>query len=180
VKLREQVYELALSSHGLVTTAQAAAAGVPAVELRKLAYRGGLTQLTYGVYRFDALPADRYGEYAEAVLRVGPHAYLTHDAVLALHELALVNPRAIKVGTARRVRRNLPGWVELVPRTDDVEITEYEGIRSTTVAQALCDCAGTVPRDRLLSALKEARLRGLVRRRDAAELHAVIDARVLA
>jgi predicted transcriptional regulator of viral defense system len=173
---RSQVYELALSHHGLVTTSRAAAAGVPAVELRKLAHRGALTQLTYGVYRFDAIPADRYSEYAEAVLRVGEDAFLTHDAVLALHELALVNPRAIKVGTARRVRRRLPDWVELIQRTDDVDITEYEGVRSTTLARALRDCVGTVPRDRLLGAAEEARLRGLLRRRDVAELTDAIDA----
>lgn len=177
VKFREQVYELALRSHGLVTTSQAAAVGVPAVELRKLAHRGALTQLSYGLYRFDAVPADRFTEYAEAVLRVGPHAFLTHDAVLALHELALVNPRTIKVGATRRVRRGLPDWVELVQRTDGVDITEYEGIRSTTVACALRDCAGAVPRDRLLDALEEARLRGLVRRRDVADLTNVIDTR---
>jgi hypothetical protein len=170
VKFREQVYELALDAHGLVTTSAAAAVGVPAVELRKLAQRGALTQLTYGVYRFDAIPSDRFTEYAEAVLRVGEDAFLTHDAVLALHELALVNPRAIKVGTTRRVRRSLPDWVELVRRTDDVAITEYEGIRATTVATALLDCVGTVPRDRLHGALEEARRRGLVRRRDVAAL----------
>jgi predicted transcriptional regulator of viral defense system len=176
LKFRELLYELALSSHGLVTTSRAAAAGVPAVELRKLAYRGALTQLAYGVYRFDAVPADRCSEYAEAVLRVGEHAFLTHDAVLGLHELALVNPRAIKVGSARRVRRLLPDWVELVQRTDHVDVTEYEGIRSTTVAHALRDCVGTVPRDRLLGALADAQLRGLVRRRDLAELTRSIQA----
>lgn len=177
MKLREQVYELALNSHGLVTTTQAAAAGVPPVELRKLAHRGALTQLTYGVYRFDAVPDDRFTEYAEAVHRVGPDAFLTHDAVLALHDLGLVNPRTIKVGTTRRVRRRLPAWVEHIQRTDDVDVTEYEGIRSTTVACALRDCVGTVPSDRLLGALEEARLRGLVRRRDVAELADAIDTR---
>lgn len=39
VKFREQVYELALDNHGLVTTARAATTGAPAVELRKLAQR---------------------------------------------------------------------------------------------------------------------------------------------
>ncbi|MCU1400122.1 MAG: hypothetical protein JWN62_3231 [Acidimicrobiales bacterium] len=44
----------------------------------------------------------------EAVLRVGADAYLTHDAVLAFHELAQVNPRLIRVGTPRRVRARMP------------------------------------------------------------------------
>ena len=175
MKFRQMVYELALDGHGFVTTSGAAEIGVPAVELRKLAQRGALTHVAYGVYRFDAIPADRFSEYAEAVLRVGEDAFLTHYAVLAMHELALVNPRAVRVGTTRRVRRDLPDWIKLVTRTDDVDVTTYEGIRSTTVAAALRDCIGTVPRDRLRDALDEARRRGLVRRRDVADLANIID-----
>lgn len=169
-------FEHALENHGLITTQQAAALGIPDIELVKLAHRGSLVRLAYGLYRHEDVPSTRLSEYAEAVLRVGEDAFLTHDAVLALHELALVNPRAIKVGTTRRVRRRLPDWVELVRRTDDVDVTEYEGIRSTTVACALRDCVGTVPRDRLRAALEEARRRGLVRRRDLADLTDAIDA----
>lgn len=174
MRLRERVYELALERHGLVTTATAAEHGVQPVDLRKLAQRGALEPVCYGVYRFPAIPAGRLRDYAEAVLRVGPDAFLTHDAVLALHELAYVVPHAIRVGTTRRVRRDLPPWIELIRRTDTPEIVEHEGIRTTTVAQALLDCIGIVPRDRLAAALVDARRRGLVRRRDAPALEVVV------
>jgi predicted transcriptional regulator of viral defense system len=163
-------FEHARDNHGLITTQQASGLGIPAIELVKLAHRGSLVRIAYGLYRHEDVPATRLTEYAEAVLRVGEDAFLVEDAVLAMHELALVNPRAIKVGTTRRVRRSLPAWVELVRYTDDVDITTYEGIRSTTVACALRACVGTVPRDRLRDALEEARRRGLVRPQDMGTL----------
>jgi predicted transcriptional regulator of viral defense system len=174
----ERLYEHAVAQYGFVTRSDAKGLGVDPQYLTVLARRGVLEHTGFGLYRFPQVPTTDRTPFMEAVLLVGEGAFLTHDAVLALHELALVNPRAIKVGTTRRVRRNLPPSVELVRRTDDVDVTEYEGIRSTTVARALRDCVGTVPRDRLRDALEEARRRGLVRRRDLADLTDAIGAGV--
>lgn len=110
-------------------------------------------------------------QYLEAVLRVGGDAHLVGDAVLAMHDLALVNPRKIQVGTRRRARPKLPPQIALVrDDTPDEELTTYEGIPATTVAAALRACATTVMSDRLLDALTNAERRGLIRRREAAEL----------
>lgn len=169
-------FEHCMDNHGFITTQQARGLGIPDIELAKLAHRGSLEHVSYGLYRHPDVPLTRLSEFAEAVLRVGDDAFLTHDAVLHLHELALVNPRSVRVGTERRVRRALPATVALVRRSDAPEITSYEGIRSTTVAQALRDCAGIVPRDRLLDALESARREGLVRRRDVEALAQAIAA----
>lgn len=164
---RELVREVALDQHGLVTTDDAAAAGVPPVELRKLAARGALERRGYGVYRVTDLPAGERDQYAEAVRLVGPDAYLTGDAVLAMHGLGLVNPRRIRVGTRRRVRAKLPGFIEVVRRDLPAdELTEYEGIPSTTVARALIDCRRTVMPSRLVSAARRARADGLITARE--------------
>ncbi|MDQ2707390.1 MAG: type IV toxin-antitoxin system AbiEi family antitoxin domain-containing protein [Actinomycetota bacterium] len=48
---RQQLRELAFDTHGVVTTRDAQAAVVPAVELRKLAARGALAHLGH-----NALP----------------------------------------------------------------------------------------------------------------------------
>lgn len=164
---REMVREVALDQHGLVTTSDAAAAGVPPVELRKLAARGALERRGRGLYRFVGLPVTERDQFAEAVRLVGPDAYLMGDAVLALHGLALVNPRRIRVGTAHRVRAQLPEFVEVVHRQlpEDV-LTEYEGIPSTTVAQAVLDCRGKVMSSRLTDAARRARREGLVTDRE--------------
>ncbi len=172
----ERLYELAVDQYGFVTRGDARELDVAPQYLSVLANRGVLEHTGHGLYRFPQVPPTDRTSFMEAVLRVGEGAFLTHDAVLSLHELALVNPRRIRVGTSRRVRRSLPGWIELVRRADSPDLTSYEGIRSTTVAQALRDCAGAVPRDRLRDALESARRQGLVRRRDVAGIAEIIDA----
>ena len=168
---RQTVREIALDQYGYVTTRDAADAGVPAVELRKLTARGALTNVAYGLYRLaDARPTE-YDQFAEAMLRVGDGAYLRGDAVLALHQLVLVNPRRIRVGAPRRVRAALPEFIDLceevVPKED---LTVYEGLRATTVARALLDCRGQVMTERLLNAAKQAKAEGLLTGREYARV----------
>lgn len=168
---RQTVREIALDQYGYVTTRDAADVGVPAVELRKLAARGALTNVAYGLYRLADTRPTEYDQFAEALLRVGDGAYLRGDAVLALHQLALVNPRRIRVGVPRRVRTALPEFIDLheeeIPEAD---LTVYEGLRSTTVARALVDCRGQVMAERLLDGAKEAKAEGLLTAREYARV----------
>lgn len=164
---RATLRDLAMDNHGLVTTVQAREAGVPAVEVRKLAARGALERVGHGVYRIDDAPLTPQTEYAEAVLLVGPDAYLTHDAVLALHGLGLVNPRHIRIGTPRRVRGELPTHIRVTQQQmDPADLTEYEGVPSTTLYRALRDCIGLVMPDRLVQAAVDAHRAGLLDERE--------------
>ena len=173
---RSALYALAAEHHGLVTTEMARAIGVPSVEVRKLAARGGMFSIARGLYRVEGIDGGDRAPYAEAVLRVGDDAHLVGDSVLAFHDLALVNPRRIKVGTPRRVRKDLPSHIQLVhTRTDPADLTEYDGIPSVTVAAALRDSIGAVMPDRLREATERAVNEGLVRRRDATALIAEIE-----
>lgn len=169
---RDTLTDLAFDHHGLVTTHDARKLGIPVVELGKMAARGGLERIAYGVYRVPVVPVAEHDQYAEAVLRVGAGAYLTHDAVLALHGLGLVNPRRIRVGTHHRVRADLPLFIEVVRRADPPaeDLTVYESIRSTTVARAILDCRGMVMTDRLEQAVKDAVAAGLVSPRQASHV----------
>lgn len=172
---RHLLWESALDNYGYVTTRDARDLGVPPGELSKLAARTGLSSISYGVYRFDDAPRSPQDEYCEAVLRVGEGAHLTRDAVLALHDLALVNPRRVRVGLPRRTEAQLPEWIEVVREDIPAEdLTSYDRIPSTTVARALIDCRGIVMRDRLLEALAVATQRGLVRRRDRSRVEDAI------
>lgn len=174
---RSALYALAAEHHGYVTTEMAKAVGVPSVEVRKLAARGGMSNVARGLYRVDGIDGGERAPYAEAVLRVGEHAHLVGDSVLALHDLALVNPSRIKVGTPRRVRRALPRSVQLVhARIDPADLTEYDNIPSVTVARAIRDSIGSVMPERLTEALERAIDEGLVRRRDASLLRTEIGA----
>jgi predicted transcriptional regulator of viral defense system len=168
---RRRLYERARDQYGYVTTSDAEELGIPPVELRKLRQRGGLEHIGQGLYRFEDIPRTPRDQFMEAVLRVGPEAVLAGDAVLALHDLALVNPKRIRVATPRRVRRRLPPFLNVEHRpTPEPQRTQYEGIPSTTVAQALRDCRGQVMTERLIDATREAARAGLVSKGDAGRL----------
>lgn len=160
---RDKVRDIALDQYGYVTTKDAADWDIPSIELRKLAARGALTNVSYGLYRFNEVAAGPHDQFAEALLRVGKGAYLTGDAVLALHDLAQVNPRRIRVGTRARTRARLPSYIEVVDQdVPEEELTTYEGLRCTTVARALLDCRGLVMRERLRDGAREAWRKGLL------------------
>jgi predicted transcriptional regulator of viral defense system len=162
VKYREIVREIALDHYGYVTTRQAADAGVPPVELPKLAARGGVENIAYGLYRVADVPPTPYDQYAEALLRVGEDAYLHGESVLALFGLADVNPRQVKVAVPRRARPRLPAYIELIQVTSGARTTLYEGLRAQPVADALTECRGRIQNERLLAAAKQARAEGLL------------------
>ena len=165
---RQRLREVAVERYGYITARDASAMGVPHIELVKLAARGGLSRIGHGVYRFDDVPSTNRDEYMEAVLLAGPTAFLIDDAVLALHDLALVNPPRIRVGIQSRSRRSVPPTIEVVHRrVDPGDLTVYQGIPSTTIARAILDCHGRVERSRLASGVKEARAQGLISSRDA-------------
>lgn len=162
VKYREIVREIALDHYGYVTTKEAAEAGVPSVELPKLAARGGLENVAYGLYRVPDIPPTAYDQFAEALLRTGEGAYLHGESVLALFGLAEVNPRRIKVAVRRRARPKLPPFIELTQVKDDVRTTFYEGLEAQPVADAILECRGRIETGRLMDAAKQARKDGLL------------------
>jgi predicted transcriptional regulator of viral defense system len=165
---RRRLATHAADQYGYVTTRDAVELKIPPVELPKLAATGGLSHVAYGLWRFDDQPRTGRDQFMEAVLRVGADAYLTHDAVLAFHELAQVNPQRIRLGTPHRVRAWMPDYIEIVRRQiDPADLTVYEGVPSATVAHALIDCRGIVMRDRLLDAVAAAKKIGLLRTREA-------------
>jgi predicted transcriptional regulator of viral defense system len=159
---REIVRELALDRYGYVTTRQASEAGVPAVELPKLAARGGLEGIAYGLYRVPDVPATPFDQFAEALLRAGEGAYLHGESVLALLGLADVNPRQIRVAVPRRARPKLPAFIELVRQVGESHVTLYEGLAAQQVADAILECRGRIETERLLDAAKQARADGLL------------------
>jgi len=159
---RAIVREIALDHHGYVTTRDAAEAGVPAVELPKLAARGGLEHIAYGLYRVADVPATVHDQFAEALLRVGDGAYLHGESVLALFGLADVNPRRVKVAVPRRARPKLPPYIELTQVREAVRTTCYEGLAAQPVADAILACRGRIETERLVGAAEQARGQGLL------------------
>lgn len=176
---RRTLREIAEEQYGYITTKDAHDLGVPAVELRKLAQRGALENIARGLYRFTDARSTSKDLYAEAVLRVGPDAHLDGEAVLALHGLALVEPKRITVATPHRVRIADPGFVEIVQRHAPAEeVTEYDGIPATRVWKALIDAHTTVMTERLRTALTLAIRRDLVTPLEARRVRRALSAPV--
>lgn len=169
---RRRFWELALEQYGYVTTADAAQLGIPGVELRKLASRGALENLARGLYRFPDAPTTSRDALMEAVLWVGRDAALSHDAVLALHDLAAANPRTVRVVTPHRVRKTHPRFdLTIIHRkVPPRDLTRYFGIPSTTVARALLDSRNLITASRLIEAADEAMRRGLLLARERQEI----------
>ncbi len=174
---KDVLREIAAYQHGYVTTHDAEQVGVPGVELRKLAARGGLDHVARGVYRFPDAPNRATDPYMQAVLRVGADAVLVGESVLALHDLALIDPRKIQVATPRRVRLTDPGFVEVIQReVPQDEITAYDGVPATKLWRALIDSIGHVMTERLQFALAEALRRDLVTSAEAARVRRALRA----
>lgn len=159
-KYREIVRELALDRYGYVTTRDAVTAGVPSVELPKLAARGGLESVAYGLYRVPDVPVTALDQFAEALLRAGDGAYLHGESVLALLGLADVNPRRIKVAIPRRARSKLPSFIELTRVAGGLPTTHYEALPAQPIADAILECRGRIETERLLEAARQARAEG--------------------
>lgn len=157
----DDIYEVAADNYGLVTSAQARDLGVTKPELSRWVANGRLERRGRGVYRLAKYIPTDLDPYAEAVALVGDGSFLMGEAVLAMHGLALVNPRRITVGTPERIRKSIPEWIS--PATvKGKTVTQYEGIPSQTIAEAILDCRDSVMRERLQGAAEEARERGLI------------------
>lgn len=157
----DEIYEIAADNYGLVTAAQARDVNVAASELNRWVKSGRLLRRGHGVYklvRYTPTPLDLY---AEACALVGDDAYLCGEAVLAIHDLALVSPPSLTVATPTRCRKSLPKWVVPVFRPEGRK-TYYEGIPCQPLADALCECKYKVLPERLSGAVAVAYRDGLL------------------
>ena len=166
----EKVYETAAERYGLITVEDAEKLGIHRKQLLAWEKIGRLERCGRGVYRLNHHVPTPYDHYAEAVALVGHGAIIYGDAVLAMHNLALVNPPQIQVAVERRVRRDLPDWIRLVKKTTDVKEESFEGVPCQTVSDAIRTCKGTVMKDRLVDAIEEAERQGLIGRHEYEEL----------
>lgn len=173
---RQQLRELAYDTHGVITIDDAKAAGVPAVEVRKLANRGALEHRGHGVYRMLEAPVTPMDEFAEAVALAGAGAVLADEAVLAAHDLAHVNLKKVSVAIPRRVRTKLPATVKVIRKdvpTDQRD--DIDGIPAMSVESALLAVRGRIMTERLVDAAHRATARGLVPANREAQLVATLE-----
>lgn len=138
------IYEIAEEQNGYVTTAQAAAVNVGKGALAKMAGRGVLERVSWGVYRLSRFPASPLDQYVEASLwPLSARGVVSHESALAVFGLSDVSPAKIHVTVPRsvRVRRRLPAGL-VVHRADlgpgDTQV--HEGVPVTTPERTIRDC----------------------------------------
>lgn len=141
----QMIFELAERRHGYFTASEAKTAGVPPIELVKMASRGVLERISQGVYRLARFPLDPRAQYVEAVLwpQRGAVGVLSHESALALHQLSDVSPSKvhITVPPSHRIRRPVPRYLvvhhgSLAPG----EVETIDAIPATTPARTIRDC----------------------------------------
>ena len=168
----DRIFEEAIGNYGLITSAQAKAIGIPSVELVKLAQRGRLARLGYGVYKLTQYsPApDGRDAYADSLALVDKDAYLYGQSVLALHHLCPTNPSRIYIASPRRIRKKLSKGIQIMDSTPCEELEWYEGLPSQSISLAIRTARGTVMDERLCEAIKTARQNDLIDDKSVHEL----------
>ena len=171
----EKALELATDQHGYLTTAQAQQLGIGRDTIRKMAKRGALQRVSWGVYRLPTFPASTFAEYMEASLwPAGVSGVISHESALAIRDLSDVNPPKvhITVPKAFRVRRAIPRYL-VIHHADlsDTDIASVEGVPTTTVRRAIEDCHRTHLGPALLrQAIEDGEREGYLRPDEAREL----------
>lgn len=164
------IYEIGVENFGIVTANDAKAFCNPSVELPRWVRSGRLENIGRGVYRLTHYVPSEYDRYAEAVALVGRDSMIFGVSVLAMHNLALVNPPKIVVASCSRKRRRLPAWIEVVRVGGNVKQDNYNGIRIQNVADAIRTCGRFLMRDRIVDAITEAKRKGLIDHHEAEAL----------
>src|SRR5687767_12193670 len=96
------IYEIAEEQNGYVTAAQAAAVSVGKGTLAKMARRGVLERVSWGVYRLSRFPSSPLDQYVEASLwPLSTRGVVSHESALAVFGLSDVSPAKIHVTVPR-------------------------------------------------------------------------------
>ena len=157
-----------MGQYGYVTAFDARDLGVPVIELGKLAARGALDRVSYGLYRFPQWPVSANDHLMEAVLWTrDSRAALSHETALVVYELSNVNPDKthVTIPKQRKLRRqDAPG--ALVIHYQDLPaglMGWWEQIPTVTVSTAIDQCIATRVRpDLVLQAIDAARREGRI------------------
>lgn len=149
---------LAAEQHGVVARRQLLAAGLTHAKIGERVRGGQLLPLHRGVYAVGHRRLRREGTWLAAVLAVGDRAVLSHRDAAGLHGLRPANHARVDVTTTAQPR-SVPGvQIHRTRVLDPQDCATVSGIPVTTVARTLVDLAGTIPRDHLAKAVKQAEL----------------------
>lgn len=160
----DAVLDVAADNHGYVTVADAVAAGIDPVVLRKLVAAGRIERTAQGVYRVPILASGPRAPFAEAVAWARGRGVISHESALDLLELCDVNPPLVHLTVPRGYApRRVGGERYRVWRRDldSADVIRYHGIPVVHPRAALREClAYGTDTQLLVQACETARLEG--------------------
>ncbi len=145
---------IASRQHGVVTRAEALAAGVSANQVEGRIQSGALTKVHRGVYRLGHRAPDPLASYVAAVRACGDGSAVSGMA--GAHLLGLLRATPPKIEIAAPSARSVPGLIVHRARRVPLELTAVEGIPVTTPPWTLLDIASRLDEETLGSACHEA------------------------
>lgn len=173
---RNVLRELASGQHGIFTTAEAEEFDIPRPALSRLVRTGYLERVGHGAYRHREVARDGYTQLAARLAAAGRDTYLADETVLALQDLALVDPGVVHLVTTRRNRRDIPldTYLRHDPDLPLDDMTRYHDLPSMTVYAALRSCLPRLVPERTLAAVRDAVRRGLIDRGEAQRIRTTL------
>jgi hypothetical protein len=144
---------IAEGQHGVISRSQLSELGLGAGAIKHRVEVGRLRPVYRGVYTVGHRLLTRHGRWMAAVLACGPDAVLSHFAAAALWGIRGGSRVELTVPRATHRRRGIVLHRAMLPAD---ELTQHDGIPTTTVPRTLLDLSAVVQRDELRSALRQA------------------------
>jgi predicted transcriptional regulator of viral defense system len=159
----QNIYDIAENQAGYFTAKQAFEAGYSRPNLLYQTRRGKFIRVYRGVYRLALFPGSPIEDLFLALLRAGPKSVISHESALSVYDLSDVMPGEIHITLPRTSSRRGKGIRYHTKTISDYDITQYEGLRITTVGRTIIDLAesGFEP-VQLKKAIEEAINRGFI------------------
>lgn len=163
---------LAARQHGVVNRRQLVQLGIGDDAIRRRVEKGRLHRVHQGVYAVGHAGLTERGRCLAAVIACGTGSVLSHLDAARLWGIYDSRGPRIHVTSPRRGGRERPGiLIHRARRLDPDDVTRVDGIPVTTVERTIVDLADLLPRDRVLRAIREAEVHGLL---DHARLSAAV------
>lgn len=155
------VAELARRQHGVVTREQLLRLGLGTDAVSYRCRRKRLFRVHLGVYALGRPPSLPLERAAAAVLACGPGAALSHQSAFTLW--VFTNKWSFPLHVTSATRRKRPGiTTHEAPGLQPADVRTQLGIRATSPARTLLDCAPELPERRLHRTAADARRAGLL------------------
>ena len=161
----DSLYETAESQAGYFTARQAQKHGFSWERLSDNVKHGRFLRLFRGIYRLRHFPSSAHEDLFVAWLRTGTHSVISHESALTLYNLSDALPGEVHVIVPRQASRRRPGLRLHTNALRPEEITNRQGLPTTTAARTIADVATSgLAEELVVQAVQEALQRGLTTR----------------